>query len=317
MSDPERPGPRSCFISHSYGDQTALTACLKRRFPNGWQPYVFPPLETPEQAISEHLIDALTACKGLAYLSTPTSLASFWVGFERNMAARLGKRVYAFHPRRPVLAFTRDRREAADPIVSVLFNTVVREDAQSIGEIRDRIWDRYRFEIRGDQWTRLDNEARQMIDTETGRAQKLSVGGVILLFLSTASVCNRFHDYLDPFAYRRASKDMETPVGATAAIFATLPPERTLVLWLDPPDRERIEATLAVMPPETWSAYVRLVRASLEDPHRLVVRNKGGDLNLYDLDTMLARATWAAIKVDRRLARSYLQALASKPKIYG
>ncbi len=317
MTDPERPGPRSCFISHSYGDQTTLTACLKRRFPNAWRPYVFPRIESPGQAISEHLIDALTACDGFVYLSTPASLASFWVGFERNIAARLGKRVYAFHPGRPILAFTRDRRHAADPIVSVLFNTAVSADAQSIGEIRDRIWDRYRFEIRGDQWTRLDNDARQMIDTETGRAQKLSVGGVILLFLSTASVCNGFHDYLDPFGYRRAIKDMETAAGATAAIFATLPPERTLVLWLDPPDRDRIEATLAAMPTERWAPYVHLVRASLDDRHRLVVRDPSGRLNVYDLDTMLARATWVAIKADPRLSRNYRQSLVDKPRIYG
>jgi len=290
-------------------------ACLKRRFPNGWQPYVFPPIESPEQAISEHLVDALKTCDGFVYLSAPASLASFWVGFERNMAARLGKPVYAFHPGRPVLAFTRDRREAADPIVSVLFNVAIREDAQSIGKIRDRIWERYRFEIRGDQWTRIDNDTRQMIDTESGRAQKLSIGGVFLLFLSTASVCNGFHDYLDPFAYRRAIKDMEAPAGATAAIFATLPPQRTLVLWLDPPDRNRIEATLDAMPLERWAPYVRIVRSSLEDPHRLVVLNNDGRLNLYDLDTMLARATWAAINADSRLARSYLESLANKPKI--
>ncbi len=316
MTEYERPGPRSCFISHSYGDQTTLSACLERRFPNGWRPYVFPPLETPQQAISEHLIDAVTACDGFVYLDTPTSRGSFWVGFERNLAARLGKPVYAFHPRRPLVAFTRDRRAAADPIVSVLFNAAVREDVRIIGEIRDRIWDRYRFEIRGDQWTRLDNEARQMIDTEAGRANKLAVGGVVLLFLSNASVCNGFHDYLDPFAYRRAIKDMETPAGATAATFATLPPERTLVLWLGPPDRDRIEATLATMG-ATWAPYVRLLRAALEDHQRLVVRDGHGHLNAYDLDTMLARVTWAAIRADPRLARSYLQDLASKPRIHG
>lgn len=314
MTDRKRPGPRSCFISHSYGDQSTLTACLKRRFPNGWQPYVFPAIETPQQAISEHLIEALTACDGLVYLRAPASLASFWVGFERNMAARLGKPVYAFHPRRPVMAFARDRREPADPIVSVLFNMAVPEDAQSIGKIRDRIWERYRFEIRGDQWTRLDNDARQMIDTESGRAQKLSIGGVILLFLSTASVCNGFHDYLDPFAYRRAIKGMETPAGATAEIFAALAPERTLTLWLDPPDRDRIEETLDALPLERWAPYVSIVRSSLDDPHRLVVQDNDGRLNLYDLDTMLVRATWTAIKADPLLARSYREGLASASK---
>jgi hypothetical protein len=109
---------------------------------------------------------------------------------------------------------------------------------------------------------------------------------------------------------------METPAGATAATFATLPPERTLVLWLDPPERDRVEAALAAMA-TTWAPYVRLVRASLADPQRLVARDGDGRLNVYHLDTMLARATWAAIKADPRLARGYLQDLASKPRIYG
>lgn len=88
------------------------------------------------------------------------------------------------------------------------------------------------------------------------------------------------------------------------------------MLWLDPPDRARIVETLDAMLPKKWAPYVRLVRTSLEDPHRLVVLDNDGRLNLYDLDMMLARATWAAIKADPRLARSYRESLVSKPKIY-
>lgn len=310
----EPPGPKCCFISHSYKDQATLSACLKRRLPKGWRPYVFPRLDSPDQPISEHLIDAVRDCDGFVYLHSPASASSFWVGFERNMAARLGKIAYAFRPGRPLLAFTRDRRQAADPLVAVLFNIAVQEDAQTIARIRDRIWDRYRFEIRGDQWTRLDNEPRQMIDTETGRARKLSAGGVVLLFLSNASVCGGYHDYLDPFAYRRAIKDMETPAGATAAMFATLPIDRTLVLWLDPPDRSRIEATLALMSPEIWGPYIGVVRASLDGSNRLTVSDGAGTLDHYHLDTMLARATWAAVKADPKLARSYMHELVSKER---
>jgi len=63
-----------------------------------------------------------------------------------------------------------------------------------------------------------------------------------------------------------------TQAGATGALFATLPPERTLVLWLDPPDRDRIEAALSALPQERWAAYVGLVRRSLDASRLLVVR---------------------------------------------
>jgi hypothetical protein len=108
-----------------------------------------------------------------------------------------------------------------------------------------------------------------------------------------------------------------TQAGATGALFATLPPERTLVLWLDPPDRDRIEAALSALPQERWAAYVGLVRRSLDASRLLVVRGAEGRLNLHDLDTMLARATWSAIEADPHLARSYLHGLVNQPRAHG
>lgn len=287
--------PGQCFISHAYNDEVALAACMQRRLPHGWQAFVFPPLTvTPDEAVSERLVDAIRAADGLIHLATPLSRASFWVGFERSMAARLGKPVYAFHPRRPLLAFTRDRRVAAEPIVSILFNLAVPEDVERIGAIRAAVWDRYRFEIRGDQWRRLDNEARQMLDSVEGLRKKYAAGGVALLFLSTASVTAGLHDYADPSTFRRAQKDMETPVGHVAERMAALDPNRTLLIWLDPPDRRRIEAALERFPSEAWAPYVAVVRASLDDPAKLVVGRPGGGLDLNHLDTMLARCLWAA-----------------------
>lgn len=310
--DAPRSGSSRCFVSHDYEDKAALKTCLGRRFPGGLEPFVFPPLTvTPEQAVSQHLIDALRDCESLVYLNTPISLGSFWVGFERNMAARLEKRVYAFHPRRLLRAFTRDTRPAVDPMVSILFNLCIREDVETLSQIRELVWDRYRFEIRGDQWRRLDNEARQMFDSIDGMERKLAAGGVALVFLSNASVSSSHHDYVDPFTYRRAIKDAETPIGYTAEKFARLDPDRTLVIWLDPPDRERLEAALDPMP-ANWGSYVRIVRASLHDPHKLVVRQSAGGFDLNHLDTMLARCFWAAREADPRMAAEFRQALTGK-----
>jgi hypothetical protein len=310
--DTSVPGKGCCFVSHSYEDEAALEKCLGRRFPRGWRPFVFPPMTvTPDQAVSDHLIDALTACDGLVYLGTPASLGSFWVGFERNMAARLGKPVYAFHPRRWVRRFVLDSVPPVDPLISVLFNLCVPEDIETVALVREMVWDRHRFEIRGDQWRRLDNDARQMFDSIEGMVRKMDRGGVALVFLSNASVCDTHHDYVDAFTYRRAIKDMETPVGYTSEKFARLVPSRTLVIWLESPDADRIESALGRMP-QSWASYVEIVRASLRDPNRLVAFQPNGRPDYNKLDTMIARCFWAARNADPAAAAALHQSLARR-----
>jgi hypothetical protein len=305
------PGPSTIFVSHAYGDADALAACLCRRMPGGAKPVVFPAITvTPDEAVSSALIDAIRSASALVYLDTARSRQSFWVGFERNIAARLGKPVYAFRPRRPLFAVTRDRRPAQDPLVSVLFNLCIADDAAAIQEIRGLVWDRYGFEIRGDQWKHLDNDARQMLDSIDGLRRKFDAGGVALLFVSTASVCASHHDYADPYTMRRAHKDMETPDGHAAEKFAALDAERTLVIWLDRPDRARIEPVLANLGHD-WTPYARIVRASLDDRHRLMARQPNGAFDLNQLDTMLARCFWSARMSDPALAARWRDAVTS------
>lgn len=308
---PTDDGRGVCFISHSYGDKPALAACLARRLPNGWAPLVFEPIEvSPNETVSRHLVDSLRGAAGLVYLDTPTSLGSFWVGFERNMAARLGKPVYAFRSGWFARSFVPDPRPPVDPMVSVLFNLCVGSDRALVQRIRHTVWERYRFEFRGTEWHRLDNEERQMFDTIEGMRRKLDAGGIAMVFLSTESVCCGYHDYVDPFTFRRARKDGETPVGYTAEKFASLIADRTLIVWLGAPDRARIEAALAGLPEPAWTPYVELVRASLTDPARLVVAGEDGSFDLHQLDSMFARCFWAGIQADPGLAASFRASIA-------
>lgn len=307
---PVEPGQHRCFVSHSYQDVAVLAACLKHRLPNGWLPFVYPSQTvTPDQAISDQLLDALRDCEGFAYLDTPVSQASFWVGFERNMAARLGKPVYAFRPHWAFSSFKLDSRPPADPIISVLFNLCIGPDIERIGQIRELVWDRYRFEIRGDKWRHLDNDVRQMFDSVEGLQQKSAAGGAALVFLSNASIATGHHDYVDAFAYRRAIKDGETPIGYTGRKFAQLNPRQTLTIWLEPPDIPLINEALDRLSGETWRAYVSLVRTSLRDPHRLVVTQADGRFDLNHMDTMLARCFWTALHADAQMAASFRSSL--------
>lgn len=300
------PGPRSCFISHSYGDEAALAACLAKPLPEGREPFVFPPIEvSPNEAVSDALILAIKGCGGLVYFDTPQSRASFWVGFERNLAARLGKSVYAFRPGAPTLPFLRDERAAVDPIIAVLFNMCVEEDIARIQEVRTTIWDRYNFEIRGDKWRRIDNDARQMLDSIDGMLQKFANGGIALLFLSSRSITSGFHDYVDPATFRRSQMDMETPTGYTGEKFAALDPARTVTLWLDEPEFPAIDEALDRLRGTQWASYVRTIRGALVEPQVLVAFQPDGRPNLNSLDTMLARAFSTALEVDARLAAEF------------
>jgi hypothetical protein len=294
-----------CFISHKYGDPK-LDACKRAQLPNGAAPFIFPRIDAdPSVAVTSHLIDAIQACESLVYLDTPLSLPSFWVGFERNYAARLGKPVHAFHPQLLGATLKRDMTPAIDPLVSVLFNLAVPADNEKLQLIRQQIWDRHNFEIRGDKWRLLDNEPRQMIDSINGRAQKFERGGVALLFLSNDSITNGFHDYVDPFTARRAHLDCETQIGHTEAVFNALPPTRTLTIWLDEPDRPRIEAELATYDRTLWGGYISVIRDALAHPRPCVAFQDNGDLHRQNLDDMIVRTYWAALQVDAGLARDF------------
>jgi hypothetical protein len=90
--------PRKCFISHSYKDAEARQALLMQ-LPRAVEPFVFPPITvSPEQVVSNKLLDAIRACDGLIYLQGGASVESFWVALERDYALRLGKPAFRYDP---------------------------------------------------------------------------------------------------------------------------------------------------------------------------------------------------------------------------
>ena len=295
----------TCFISHKFGDPV-LARCLKHRMPGGDKPFVFRAIdETPDIAVTDHLLDNIRRRRSLVYLDTPASLASPWVGFERNYAARLDKPVHAFTRAGLGWGFRRDRRPAVDPLVSVLFNLVVQEDAQTIQRLRQKIWDVHRFEFRGDVWRQMDNDVRQMFDTINGIGVKIARGGVAILFLSNASVSAAAHDYADALTHRVAKRDMETALGHTDARFAALPAGRTIVVWLDKPDEQRLQIELLKLDPAMWSNYLRVVRGALADPAPLVAFQPNGDFNRQALNRMIVRTFWTALQTDADMANEF------------
>ena len=90
--------PKKVFISHSYKDSEVRKQLLQF-LPKNVEPYIFPPIVvSPEQMVSNNLIDAILACDGLIYLQGGSSSQSFWVAFERDYALRAGRPVFAYEP---------------------------------------------------------------------------------------------------------------------------------------------------------------------------------------------------------------------------
>lgn len=266
----------------------------------------------PEDSVGDTLLQSIRDCDGLVHLDTPFSRESFWVGFERNHAAKQGKPVWSYNPARRFYKFRKDARAPVDPIVSVLFNLQVKDDVDLVRDLLFDLADKHKFEFRAGSWHRLDNDSRQMIDSIEGMRRKIEHGGIVIVFLSTASVCAGFHDYADPFGFQRAQRDFISEPGYAASVFAELPAERTMVVWLDQPDEVRIEEALVRFALPLWTPYVQAVRAALtlhRDPKKVPFT---ATLGVHSLDDILARAFALSLRADPELQNHFRAVLQGK-----
>lgn len=297
-----------CFISHMYGD-AALEACRSARLPDNAEPFIFARVaEAPDVGISSPLMAAIRQADLLVYLDTSESLGRFWVGFERSYAARLGKSVYAFRPDemrglfgRP---FTRDMSPAIDPLVSLLVNLQVESDVAGMQAVLAAAQKEHNILFGGSR-LRADDAPRHLLDSVDDMETKLRAGAIALLFLSTVSVESGWHDYADAYTAMRAKKDFDSPTGYTSRRFAALPPERTLVVWLDRPDPARIEAALSRFQPNVWANYIATVRAAANDPMQCAIVGEDGTIDRVQLDNLVARAYWQAMQGDAAIAQDF------------
>jgi len=310
-----RATPR-CFISHKTGDP-ALDACLIRPLPKKATHVVFERIdETSEVGVVSPLMDAIRDCDMLAYLDTPVSLGSPWVGMERTYAARIGKPVFAFRPDHGLLApaFTQDFSPPLDPVVSLLVNLEIADDVRRLQAAMTFARERDKVEFLGLTKRPVNSDPRHMLDSIDGMQTKLAHGAIALLFLSTESIESDFHDYADTLAVHRARRDFDTPTGRTSERFAALPPDRTLVCWLGSPDAERIHRALERFDPQVWANYVTVVRNALLAPRPCVLFGPDGVLDRMQIDYMIVRAYLEAHQVDPVLAADFRAELRGQKK---
>src|SRR5215469_5477330 len=142
--------PETCFISHAYGDESALEYLLEC-LPKHVKPFIFPPISAgPDQMVSNELVSAILSCPGLIYLGEGRSLQSFWVTFERDYALRAGKQVYEFSSRNSTF-----RRDTELPPKLAVFSTSTDADHDVVDRVLTFMRDERYFELATDDLAAL------------------------------------------------------------------------------------------------------------------------------------------------------------------
>jgi len=122
--------PRRCFISHAYTDRKHLNELLSA-LPDYVSPLIFPPIHvTPDQRVSDDLVQSILDCDGLIYIRSVLSTPSFWVNFEKDYALRSHKIVYAYSS-----ADQRLTRDRSSPMDLRVFPSYARGDKGRVNDI--------------------------------------------------------------------------------------------------------------------------------------------------------------------------------------
>lgn len=175
--------PAKCFISHGFRDQNGLAA-LRARLPWYVEPRIFPEVaETPDDTVSEQLIGAILDCPGLVYIATDNSLSRPYVSFERDYAARAGRKVYRFEEGKFV-------RESGRPLSLNVFASYHRADREKVRSIQEFMARRH-FGVLKD-----DAEPTALANLEIGWADAIKIsirntldaGGHFVFFISNTTI---------------------------------------------------------------------------------------------------------------------------------
>lgn len=173
-------------MSHAYADEDRRSDLL-RSLPSQVESVVFPPMAaSPEEAVSDRLVDALLGCDGLIYLTGGASDRSFWVAFERDYALRAGKRVF----RADGATLTTD---TSSPLDLAAFASYHRADQEAVRSVVDYLEEERHFDV----WFDADDilvGASLQDEVDAGIRGRLERGGYVVVFWSEAA---RNSEYVD------------------------------------------------------------------------------------------------------------------------
>jgi hypothetical protein len=172
--------PKKCFISHSYKDAESRERIISK-LPPEVEPNVFPKITVPpDQFVSNELIQALTDCDALIYLTGGSSDYSFWVAFERDYALQTGIPVFAadIHTNKVV-------PHLGGPLALEVLLSFLHQDNSRINEATDFMFHQRNFKI-------FETDTNLLVekDGQTFRQsieEVLNRGGYVVVFWSHAA----------------------------------------------------------------------------------------------------------------------------------
>lgn len=193
------------FISHSYKDLD-IRKKMVYNLPNGVRPFVFPPINvSPEEFVSNALIEAILDCDGLIYLDGGYSAQSFWVAFERDYAKRAGKPVYAYDPD------TKTVRPDDEPAMDLhIFVSCTAADRPQVKNILQHMREQRFFEISDYYSVKGKRDETRQLPTEgllrASIVEKMNRGGYVVAFWSKNTVKSKTQPLEIKFAHEYGRK---------------------------------------------------------------------------------------------------------------
>jgi hypothetical protein len=209
--------PTRLFISHRYADIESRNALLNT-LPSYVDPVIFEPVSVPiSKFVSEKLISGVLGADGLVVIDSEESNASFWTAFERDLAMRNGKPLFAFDPKSNELR--RHRVELSQLMVAHCWHP---DDRTDVDRVICYLADERGFDVFGNlrRWWRRRQTASVWGLPASRRDQTLcrlrSLGANYLVFASQAFL-------EDGLLVKHAAEQLARY------------PESTLLCWLDAP----------------------------------------------------------------------------------
>jgi hypothetical protein len=286
---------RRYFIAHSYKDEEQLSS-LRGGLPAWMDPIVFPPIiVSPEEAVTDSLVSAITGCDGLIYLTGEASRASFWPNFERRFAQRLYKPVFAYDAARHALV--RDRA-SAEVAVAPLWNSAIPRDHSIASEICR--WLGAQRQVGTEEYVKWSETIRYGESRDSLRT-KVSFGAPVVLFVSNQS-CREPWPFDDADSFATAHDGQEVPAEAVA--------------WLETPDPAAIEESFAALGDlPTNRGFRTAVMRSAVSAHKLVLA-EGRAINRNRVDDLLVRIEHLAFKKGTRAPPTPLELVLEEARKY-
>jgi len=271
--------PTRPFISHSYRDEDAIKELMKI-LPSYVKPIIFDSINVaPTEFVSDKLLSGVMGADGMIFIDSPQSNSSFWTAFERDLACRKQKHMFAYNPGAGVL-----RRVKPPTRTLGAIGLSCHIDDADARVVRKWLTDERSIVFRDEAGGGMGDH--RLVLADMSEPERLSLveanratGGCYIIFLSRAF----FNDFtLIPHVSRQIEEH----------------PESTVVCWLPLTDGG------APMPEGFKSVPEQFKSLPKENFVAFSGRPSQPDFNRNELDDLMVRIVWLSHRLPPRRVTS-------------